>query len=239
MERIKKLLDKCKNFYEWLQEHPLNTLIALLWLNVTMGVVIFVTPIIWWIFTAAVILWAFSDDIKAHYRKIFGKSILQNLEDGGICFQTTKFMYNAICVDKPLDEVARTPSSVNSIYDNSDYSELYNGVTMLKLRVIRKNRDKEPDCEYLKIVLQDSVNARLADGYLRGYPWAISANSTVPLIKVATFAYSNLYIHIGILLTNSQVCVNAAQISDTPTLPKVADDTDPLFMKGEEKERDD
>jgi len=102
---------------------------------------------------------------------------------------------------------------------------------VLKLRLNSKKRDKDPDCDYLKIVLQSSVNARLADGYLRGYSWAIPASNAVPLIKVAMLDYSDLYIYVGILLTNNVEVVNAARISDMPTLPEVTDDIDPLFIE--------
>ena len=239
MERIIKLklqlLDKCKMFYEWLQESPLNILIALICLSTIIEIAILLKPILLYLLMVGFALIIFNNEIKKFFSRIFGKRILPNLEDDEICFETTRFMHGAICEGKSLDEVTKTSSSVHSIYDNNDYRELYNSVNMLKLRLIRKNRDKDPDCYYLKIALQDSVSARLADGYLQGYSWAIPKNNTIPLIKVATLDYSDLYIYIGILLTNSVESVNAARISDTPTLPKAIDDIDPLFAKEDEE----
>jgi len=236
MKFISKLLEKYKRFRGWLQKNPRNIVIAVVCFVAVIAVSILVTRFFSYIFTAVLVLWAFSDEIKAFFKRFFNKRKLPNLEDDGVCFETTKFMHRVICEDKPLDEIVRTPPTVHSIYDNNDYRELYNDVTMLKLRLIRKNRDKDPDCDYLKIVLQDSVIARLADGYLRGYLWAVPTDSTVPLIKVTTFDYSDLYVYIGILLTNNLDCVNAARISDMPVLTEAADDADPLFTEDEGEE---
>jgi len=236
MERIKERITKLKlqlvnsymRLHEWLKENPQNMAIAAICLIAIIAGMVLLIRILPYILLAVLILWAFSDEIL----RLFGRHRLPNLEDDGLCFVVTKFMHKAICTDKPLDENAKTPSTVHDTYDNNDYRDLYNGVTLLKLRLIRKNRDKDPDCDYLKIVLQSSVNARLADGYLRGYSWAIPASNAVPLIKIAMLDYSDLYIHIGILLTNSVEVVNAARISDMPTLPQTTDDIDPLFSEG-------
>jgi len=236
LERIKERIEKLKlqlvnsymRLHEWLQKDPKNMAIAAICLIAIIAGVVLLIRILPYILMAGLILWAFSDEIF----RLFGKHRPPNLEDDGVCFEVTKFMHKAICTDKPLDEVTRTPPTVHDTYDNNDYRDLYNGVTMLKLRLIRKNRDKDPDCDYLKIVLQTSVNGRLADGYLRGYFWAIPVSNAVPLVKVAMLDYSDLYIHIGILLTNSVDVVNAARMSDMPTLPQATDDTDPLFEQG-------
>jgi len=238
MERIKERITKLKlqlvnsymSLHEWLQKDPRNMAIAAICLIAIIAGMVLLIRILPYILVAGLILWAFSDDIL----RLFGKHILPNLEDDGVCFVITKFMHKAICTDKPLDEATKTPPTVHDTYDSNDYRDLYNGITMLKLRLIRKNRDKEPDCDYLKIVLQTSVNARLADGYLRGYFWAIPASNAVPLIKVAMLDYSDLYIYIGILLTNSALAVNATRISDMPTLPQTTDDIDPLFAEIDE-----
>lgn len=239
MERIKERIAKMKlqlvnsymRLHEWLKANPRNMAIAAICFIAIIAGMVLLIRILPLILTAGVILWAFSDYIKAFLLRFFGIHRLPNLEDDEVCFVVTKFMHKSLCVDKPLDEATRTPPTVHDIYDNNDYRDLYNGVPMLKLRLIRKNRDKDPDCDYLKIVLQTSVTARLADGYLRGYSWAIPASNAVPLIKIAMLDYSDLYIHIGILLTNSVEVVNAARISDMPTLPQTTDDIDPLFME--------
>ena len=239
MERIKERLIKMKlqlvssymRLHEWLIENPRNMAIAAICFIAIIAGMVLLIRILPFIFATGLILWVFSDGIEALRLRFFGKYRLPNLEDNEVCFVVAKFMHKAICTDKPLDENAKTPSTVHDTYDNNDYRDLYNGVPMLKLRLIRKNRDKDPERDYLKIVLQTSVNGRLADGYLRGYSWAIPASNAVPLIKVAMLDYSDLYIHIGILLTNSVEVVNAARISDMPTLPQTTDDIDPLFME--------
>jgi len=235
MERIKERITKLKlqlvnsymRLHEWLKENPRNMAIAAIcFIAIIAGMVLLIRflPLI---LTAGLILWAFSDEIL----RLFSKHSQPNLEDDAVCFVVTKFMHKSLCVDKPLDEARKTSPTVHDIYDNNDYRDFYNGVPMLKLRLIRKNRDKDPERDYLKIVLQTSVNGRLADGYLRGCPWAIPASNAVPLIKVAMLDYSDLYIHIGILLTNSIEVVNAARKSDMPTLPQTTDDIDPLFTE--------
>lgn len=235
MERIKKLVQQlvgnCIRLRAWLQENPRNIAIAAICSVAITATAVLLIRILPYLIVAGLLLWIFSDELKAFFRRFR----LPNLEDDEVCFETAKFMHKSICEGKPLDEIAKTPPTVHGIYDNNDYREMYNGVTKLKLRLVRKNRDKDPDCDYQRIVLQDSVNARLADGYLRGYSWAIPANNTVSLLKVATFDYSDLYIYIGILLTNNQACVNAARISDTPTPPQATGDTDPLFVEEDEE----
>jgi hypothetical protein len=235
MERIKKLilqfLDNCKRFYEWLKKRPRNVVIAVICFTVIIAVAILLIRFLPYIFTAGVILWAFGDDIKSFFQKLFGRFKLPNLENDSVCFEVTKFMHKTISEGKPLDEAVKTPSTVSDTYDINDYLNFYNGAPKLDLRLIRKNRDKNPERDFLKIGLQTSVNARLADGYLLGYIWAVPADDTIPLIKVAALDYCDLFVHIGILLTNNAKSVNAARISDMPTIFQVADDIDPLFMK--------
>ena len=238
MERIRKLkqqfLEEYGKFCEWIKERPRNVVIAIICTIVIIAIVVLIIRILPLLLITGGLVLIYKDDIKAFVHKYLRKRKFPNLEDDEVCYEVTKFMHKTVCTDKPLDEAVRTPSTIHDTYESNDYRELYNGVTMLKLRFIRKNRDKDPDCEYLKIVLQSSVNARLADGYLQGFNWAISVNNTVPLIKIAMLDCSDLYIYIGILLTNSADVVNAARISDTPTLVQVADDTDPLFEGGDE-----
>jgi hypothetical protein len=140
-------------------------------------------------------------------------------------------MYDTICQDKPLDGIVKTPSTVNNLYDTRNYLDLYNQAPILKLRLVRKNRDADLDCDYLKDILQVSVDARITDGHLRGFTRVIPADRTIPLIKIATLNFSDSFIHIGILLTNTAESFNAARFSDIPALPPKMDDTDPLFMK--------
>jgi hypothetical protein len=157
---------------------------------------------------------------------------LLTLGDDGVSWEVTKFMFEAVSsVGNVLTEVVYAPKTSNDLYDGTDYRGMYNGATLLKHRLVKKQADIDPG--YVKSVLQGSVDARVRDGYLSGFAWAVASAVDVPVVKVATIALSDMYIHFGILLTNTEVSVQAARLSDNPAPPPSVDGTDPLFKGGD------
>ena len=191
MDRIEKralsLINKCKKLYEWVKQSTRNMVVSAVCLIVIIAVLVLIIRFFWYFVLAVTAIWVFWEDIIWFFQKLFGRFKRLTLEDDGVCFAVTKFMYDTICEDKPLEEITKTPSStVRKLYDTSNYLDVYNEAPILKLRLVRKNRDIDIDCDYLKDILQISVDARITDGHLQGYTWAIPADKTVPLIKVAT-----------------------------------------------------
>ena len=238
LNKLKELWGKCKKhwnnrkeYYEWVKASPRNIAITVICsLAIIAGVAIFIR-ILPYLILAGIVIWAFSEEIKAFFLWLFIKFRLPNLENDGVCFAVTRLVHQSIIIGKPLDGVADTPSEVYDLYNANDYLDIYNDAIILNLRLTRKSQDKIPDCNFLKVKLQASINARVTAGHLLGRLWAIPLDSIVPLIKVAMLDYSDLYIHIGILLTNRIESVNAARISDIPAPSPVVDDVDPLFAK--------
>jgi len=95
--------------------------------------------------------------------------------------------------------------------------------------LLKKDNDiTDDDCDYIKNVLQAAVNSRIASGYLLGLYWAFTVSS-YPLIKIAMVEVDEMYINIGILLTNKITSANAANVADKPKPKPNNDFTDPLF----------
>jgi hypothetical protein len=236
LEKIKKFLEVCQTIREWCKKHPITAIIIGI---VLLGLIVAVILFIRWLIIAVFPFLAIAAIIVLACRgeqildRLFPDPILPplTLDNNEVCRVVTKFMFDSVSsVRSAISDYVKIPHTVNDMYDNAGFREVYSGVPLLLLHVLRtKNDVSDEDCEYIKNVLQGSVKARLNDGNLVGYLWAVPVASDIPLIKIATVEVSELYIHFGVLLTNTKKSVNAARISDKPTLPPSVDDTDPLF----------
>ena len=212
--------------------------ILFVWASVI--VVRWVVKIIEWILILLIIALAvaiyfiieFKDEIVVYIKTMFAPPL--TLENDDVCWIITQFLFNVIsAVNNVLNEYIKPPKTENDLYDISSFrSSLYNAPT-LKLHLLKKQTElSDDDLDYIKNVIQGSIKARLLDGFLIGYTWAVPVVADVPLVKIAVVECSEMYIHLGVLLTNTQASVKAAVMSDKAKSLTKTDDTDPLFKGG-------
>jgi len=218
------------DLWTWIRQRPLNAVIAgVIFLTVVIGAILFIQFVLPTLVAIVFIIVFFWDDISKRLPQ--DAPPLLTLDDNGVCWQVTAFMFLIFSSMKEvLGSFTILPSSINDIYHHDNYRGAYNHSTILKLHLQRNQKDVTPaDCDYIKKALQAGIDARLRDGHLAGNGWAAPASYNVPLIKVIDVRASELYIHIDILLTNTDKDVQAARLSDRPAPPPSTDDTDPLF----------
>lgn len=229
--KLFKFYNFCKILWAWIRKSPLNAVIAaIIFLAIVFGLVLFVKIVLPSLLVCVIVGYVFFGNTISAWLSAKTTPQQQTLENGGVCWSITTFAFGAVSsVSNAISEFIHAPYSANGIYDNSDYISVFNDAPLLKLRLLRKHSNTPPDCGYIKNVLQGAVDARLRDGHLYGYAWAVPAALDVPLVKVATVDFSDMYIHVGLLLSNTAESVYAARISDNPSPQVYADDTDPLF----------
>ena len=236
LEIAKKMWANCKAFWLWVRICPRNAVISAgVFLAVILGLVLFVKIVLPILLLIAFVVWLFfGDTISAFLAALLTPPLA--LDDDGVAWEVTTFFHGAASsAGDVLTGFVSAAATANDLFDGADYRGTYNNVPILKLHMLRKQKDITPDdCSYIKNALQGAVSARLRDGHLVGYVWAIPAAGNVPLIKIAAVTCSATYIHIDILLTNTPESVKAARISDKPAPPPSVDGTDPLFRKGDD-----
>lgn len=130
-----------------------------------------------------------------------------------------------------LGEYCIMPTDFYETFTPGNWLDLYFGTPVLKLHLLRKpNKDiSGVDLGYIKVALQQRIKARLAAGYLTGLPWAAPVCMSTPLVKVVNVDRSDMYLHLGFLLVNDAVSLNAARMSDRPVVLPNPDASDDLF----------
>jgi len=211
------------------------------WRNAVFSIVIFIGSIVLFkliILPIAggclIVCFLFSDEISAWLSK--PKAIpFSTLENNAVCWEVTQFFYKALSqTTEILNEFCYLPKTANDLYDPKAFLSAYNNAPLLNLRLLAKNKEiSSEDLKFLKPALQSVADARVLDGELIGYLWAVPLTNTTPLLKIAMVEKTGLYLHIGVLLTNTPASVQAAQLSDKPMPLLTADDKDPLFKGGD------
>lgn len=235
MDYFTKLFSRISSHFQqlgkWMNEDPRNIVIVILCSIAIIAGAVLLINILPYLLLVAVVLFAFSDEIKDFFSSQ-GIGVRRLTLDTHEVYQViTRFMFAVINTRQILDGVTAPLASINDIYDPRDFLGNFNGVPLLKLRLMRRNLQTALDTDFLRVALQTFIDARLLDGYLIGYPWAIPADVTTPLVKVATVYADGRYLYIEILLTNSTEGVNASRLADTPALTQSGDDIDPLFAE--------
>lgn len=230
-DRVSNAKEKLRDAWAWIIKSPITTLVASAsFLAIVVGLVLFFRIVLLLLLVIAVIvlfiLFEYGDDLIEIFKV---RKVAQTLKCKDVCWDVTKFMFSVVSSSsKALSAYIHAPSTANDIYNATDFQGVYNQAPTLKLRLLRK-KGEEPDCVYVKEVLQSSANARILDGHLAGYDRAVPTAHDVPLIKIFSVEFSETYVHLGILLTNTAASFKAARISDNATPPPVVDDSDPLF----------
>jgi len=226
-ESFIRVVELWKRFSEWNRKRPLNMLKSIgIFIVVITGMVLFIKIVFPAIFVVAVLIYIIYDPTKF-------KSTQQpmTLNNEAVCWETIKFMLITFrSISRVLTEFAHVPESANDLYDMGDICAQYNDAPMLKLRLLRRNKDiSQDEIRYIKQAMQSSAEARIMDGHLSGHIWALPSVNSIPLIKIALIDYSDSYVHIGVLLTNTEASARAAYISDKTIDNTPVDSTDHLF----------
>ena len=220
-----------KNYWRWLNAKTINIFISggVLFLIVAAAIFFyhFVLPIL---IVVVILFFIFFGNIK-----ISGNNIL-TLQDDGVCWEIAKAYHNIFSsVSGVLSEFVVMPATVNDIYDQASYKTAYKGVSCLRLNLLLKNGKDvtEDDCKFIKIAVQKSSNARILDGHLAGFSWAVPYADNTPILKIASVECAGKELWFTILLTNNEKSVQAAKKSDKPPIKETTDDTDPIFKGGD------
>jgi hypothetical protein len=128
-----------------------------------------------------------------------------------------------------IGESFQKPLTTNDIYIPMNAITHFKGAKMLCLRLIVRKEINSDDIELFKVAIQETINARIRDGYLIGCHWAVPKKRHIPLLKIVDFHVTGAFAYINILLTNTEQSANAAE-QEISTIAKLnIDDTDPLF----------
>lgn len=160
-----------------------------------------------------------------------GGGVLPNFENNAVCQTVTNFFLGVFSSSRDvLNKYCSMPCTVNEIYNPNDYiGVLYNAPT-LRLQLLLTADIPPEEHNYIKSVLQEKITARLLDGNLAGYWWAVNRAENVPILKIANMEKEGMYLIISILLTNNDNSVNAARQSDKPPPPPpTSNDKDDIF----------
>ena len=142
---------------------------------------------------------------------------LPNLDDDDVCQEVCNTVFDTVInASDILDENIYPPNTVNDMYDSLNYRGMYNDAHILKVRFYAKLNSSAYYNQRIRDVLQGKLNARVNEGHM-SFKWAKQADTNIPLIKIATVEHSANFFHVGILLTNIKVSVEAARISDSST----------------------
>lgn len=230
---IFKVIRIYKQIIEWICKRlPHNAIIAaIIFLLVVIGLVLFMKYVFPVLLVTMILVGAFFGHIIINAKIAQYNASQQRINNVDfICWELTKFIFSAISnVSEALKAFVFMPNSPHDISDRFNYRGVYNGATILKLRLLRKPKDiSKADMAFIKNVLQSAIDTRLLEGFLDGYGWIPLADD-IPLVKIAVIGVSPLYIDISVLLTIDHASIHAARLSDNPPVPPSTDDSDPLF----------
>jgi hypothetical protein len=236
MQKLKQFIEMLEFLCGWVTAKPRNLIISVVFLvSVFLGLYYFATVVIpFLIVLIGVTIFlcvCFAENISTIIMANT-KVALITLEDYEVRGIVKRCIFEAISSNwGAYSDKCILPKSINDIADITTEFEKFNNAPMLKIHLLRKQPDlSDEDLAYMRNAQQGTVNARVQDGFLHGYQWAVQFNIDVPLLKVATIEATATYLHFGILLTNTAVSVQAARLSDKPSVAMSADDTDPLFL---------